>query len=326
MPRYIGQPCTSCRSVFREGDDIVVCPECGSPYHKECYKNEGKCINTILHETGESWQPSPAAPEPFANENGQRAERVCGNCGTHNGADAYFCSGCGVALNNNPIGRQQVNPQGGQFGTQGQYGQQQYGGRPYGTGMNGMPPFLNVRAIDAETDIDGNTVGEYSDYVGFAKIYYYIPKFMRFAKTRNIISFNFAAFLFPHLWFAYRKMPLYSAITLVLSLILGIPSIIDYCNLMGVASFSWIGSATFIAVYNLCSTLSMILSVFCGIYANRLYYKKAHDDINRIKEACTESTERKTAILREGGVSGKYMAIAFGTMALFTFVVMLAIV
>lgn len=318
MPRYIGQPCTSCRSVFREGDDIVVCPECGSPYHKECYKLEGKCVNTVLHETGESWQPSPTASEFSTNESVQHAERVCGNCGTHNSHDALYCTNCGGALGNTFDNRQG----GAQYG---QYNQGGFGQQQYGAGTNGIPSFLNVRTVDAETDVDGNTIGEYSNYVGMQKVYYYIPKFMRFAKTHTNISFNIAACFFPHLWFAYRKMPLYSAITLVLSLLLGIPSVIDYCNIVGLASFSWIESTQFVAIYNLCSALSTLLSILCGIYANWLYYKKARDDINRIKESYSDVSMHKTIIASEGGVSGKFLAIAFGAMAFSTFVVMIAI-
>ena len=27
----------------KKGDDIVVCPECGAPHHRECYEKEGHC-------------------------------------------------------------------------------------------------------------------------------------------------------------------------------------------------------------------------------------------------------------------------------------------
>lgn len=34
---YRGQHCPICGKEFCDGDDIVVCPECGTPYHRECY-------------------------------------------------------------------------------------------------------------------------------------------------------------------------------------------------------------------------------------------------------------------------------------------------
>ena len=44
--------CPVCGKMFEEGDDIVVCPECGTPHHRECYKELGKCANSALHKEG----------------------------------------------------------------------------------------------------------------------------------------------------------------------------------------------------------------------------------------------------------------------------------
>ena len=33
MMDYKGCKCASCHKVLKEGDDIVICPECGAPYH-----------------------------------------------------------------------------------------------------------------------------------------------------------------------------------------------------------------------------------------------------------------------------------------------------
>ena len=35
--------CPVCDKQFKKGDDIVVCPECGTPHHRECYEKEGHC-------------------------------------------------------------------------------------------------------------------------------------------------------------------------------------------------------------------------------------------------------------------------------------------
>ena len=55
MATYTGAKCKVCQEPFKDGDDIVVCPDCGTPYHRECYKKAGKCINDELHESGGSW-------------------------------------------------------------------------------------------------------------------------------------------------------------------------------------------------------------------------------------------------------------------------------
>ena len=48
---YENNKCPVCHKVFEEGDDVVSCPECGTPHHRECYKSIGKCANKDLHET-----------------------------------------------------------------------------------------------------------------------------------------------------------------------------------------------------------------------------------------------------------------------------------
>ncbi len=304
MPKYIGQPCTSCRNVFKEGDEIVVCPECGSPYHKDCFKAEGRCVNTLLHESGESWQPAPEISQPESASAGEPLERVCGNCGAKNGPDAYYCSSCGAPLSEverpNPnIGNPYVRPEqpGGQFG----YGQA------------GIPPFLNVGSITADSEIDENTVGEYTDYVG-PKFYYYIPKFMRFSKSRSKLSFNFAAFFFPYFWFPYRKMPVLGIVSLVISFALSFPNLAEYVSELGGVSFGWLSSGSFAAIYNVCAVLSYVFSILCGLFANWIYYKKARRDILKIKSEVAEVTARKTAIISAGGVSMIYFAATVGIM------------
>ncbi|MBO5103830.1 MAG: hypothetical protein J6B74_02035 [Ruminococcus sp.] len=46
---FVGEKCVFCGEVFKDGDDVVVCPECGSPHHRECYKKENRCANIALH-------------------------------------------------------------------------------------------------------------------------------------------------------------------------------------------------------------------------------------------------------------------------------------
>lgn len=73
--KYKGEKCFYCNEVFNDNDDVVVCPKCGTPYHRECYKQAGSCINHQLHELGESWKSTveekPAEPEitPAENQN-----------------------------------------------------------------------------------------------------------------------------------------------------------------------------------------------------------------------------------------------------------------
>ena len=41
--------CPVCNEKFNEDDDVVVCPECGTPHHRSCYFQNGKCFNDDKH-------------------------------------------------------------------------------------------------------------------------------------------------------------------------------------------------------------------------------------------------------------------------------------
>ena len=49
MSNYTNKDCPVCKKEFLEDDDIVVCPECGTPHHRECYNLTGHCVNRGLH-------------------------------------------------------------------------------------------------------------------------------------------------------------------------------------------------------------------------------------------------------------------------------------
>ena len=46
------EKCPVCDKIFTPEDDIVFCPVCGTPHHRECYNSLGKCVNEDKHESG----------------------------------------------------------------------------------------------------------------------------------------------------------------------------------------------------------------------------------------------------------------------------------
>lgn len=46
---FNGEKCPICGNRFFEEDEIVVCPECGAPYHRECYRHSGDCVFSDKH-------------------------------------------------------------------------------------------------------------------------------------------------------------------------------------------------------------------------------------------------------------------------------------
>ena len=68
MSFYDNKSCPVCGNAFEEGDDIVVCPECGTPHHRECYNLSGHCVNAGLHKSGYSYYEENKPEEQPAQE------------------------------------------------------------------------------------------------------------------------------------------------------------------------------------------------------------------------------------------------------------------
>lgn len=67
MPNYENYKCPVCHKQFDKNDDIVTCPECGTPHHRECYKIAGHCVNEGLHKSDYSFleteKPTKQGPQ-----------------------------------------------------------------------------------------------------------------------------------------------------------------------------------------------------------------------------------------------------------------------
>ena len=60
MIQYVGKACESCKKAFNENEQIVYCPQCGAPMHRECWEEKGGCPYSDRHSSGFKWAP-PAA-------------------------------------------------------------------------------------------------------------------------------------------------------------------------------------------------------------------------------------------------------------------------
>lgn len=188
---YKNVPCPYCGRPFTEDDDVVVCPDCGTPMHRACYQKNGGCVNEARHSTGFVWQ-KPYDPVEEAQKKREEEERKA-----RQAAQQDEQSG------DNP---NKESPFGG-------YGE-------YGTGENGEfhPTY---RIIGPDEKIGSFTAKEYSAVIQ-KNSQRYIPKFFAMEKTQRKTSWNWAAFFFPFLWMAYRKMYKYAILALLATVIIPI--------------------------------------------------------------------------------------------------------
>lgn len=320
MADYINLPCPVCDREFNENDEIVVCPICGTPHHRECYAQNGGCAHREWHSENKTYNADEVREE--IEDNKRREERkkmdeetknapeiVCQRCGHKNSPQALFCNRCGAPVSQGFASNQN----------------RQEGDTPYGRVI--INPFFIPQ--DPNEEIDGIPAWKLSAVVG-KNSQRVIPQFKFFAKSGRKTSFNFFACILTPFYFLYRKMYAMGIITLILELVLSIPNFI--LNLSDKAFFEELselagetiapGLELNVAQTNFFVNLSFFamiaswaISVLCGLFANWLYFKKCKKLCAKIDESAESQEDFKAKAARKGGVNFKLiitLAIIYG--------------
>lgn len=174
-----GVSCVRCHAYLFPEDDIVYCPVCGAPHHRECYNQLGHCALEEFHGTDRQYDKVKAREaEQSAAEmpnTGENAEGLitCQMCHEKYDFALNACPKCGAP---------NIAKAGGSF-------------------VN----FDFLGGVPADYDIgDGITADEAKRFVA-ANTPRYIPKFA-VLNAKNKLSWNWLAFLFPCGWMLSRKM------------------------------------------------------------------------------------------------------------------------
>ncbi len=328
---YENTPCPVCGKPLAEGEDIVVCPVCATPQHRECWMANGRCANDDLHQSGYVWkkenQSAPAAEQPVY----ETADdvKICHICGSENPVDALHCGNCGALFgqqekqdkkcafcgSENADNARHCNQCGAPLGA--------FGGARYVAGTD----------ISADEKIGEIPAGELATYVQ-ASAHRYIRKFKKFEEGKKI-SFNFAAFFFAPYWFFYRKLYKAGAFFLVAFvtasiLLSGLTGQITDAAEEYSSKIASIGGETvteeqltelepelekYVSDFYektkkplaITTAVAVVLRLICALMADRLYYKKILDDMKLISETVQDGHMKRMMLARRGGLS----ALAF---------------
>lgn len=176
--------CQICKGYLFSDDDVVVCPVCGAPHHRDCWQTVGHCGVEHAHGTEEQYdkkiqsesESSGSEQKTYKdNENGF----VCPKCKRVTEAPKQnFCPYCGYSFNTS--------------NTNGQF---------YSMPIN---PFDIYGGLPKDTTIDGVKVEDIATFVG-SNSARYINRFSALNKRKKG-SWNWAAFLLPSGWCLSRKM------------------------------------------------------------------------------------------------------------------------
>lgn len=319
MSKYVGHKCIVCELEFKAEDDVVVCPECGTPYHRSCYMSSGECVNKELHESGESWNSSR---EKGNNEDSGPEPKKCPYCEFVNKPHCIICERCGSPLvdelKRNMYGQGDTQTDGNLNSGQGNDTRGQRFTFDYADKYCGFDP---------EEEFEAVKLKEISEFVNKNQIYY-LPIFKKIKDTGKKISLNVISFFFPEIYFANRKMWFWSVLSIIISLALSFPNMLymlAYERMIGttIAGID-LESVKFDLIYSISSYAALIFKVLMLMFANYIYYRHTLNKIRR-KKAVDELTDI-SELSRAGGTSaaGAIMSIAAETAVML--IVMLVLV
>jgi RNA polymerase subunit RPABC4/transcription elongation factor Spt4 len=277
--------CQICKGYLFKEDDIVVCPICGAPHHRDCYQTVGHCGLEEFHGTSNQYNLTQKDSQE------EKAEaRKCNYCGrTAKTDNASFCPYCGhpylgdkmphIVIGNMPFN---IDPLGG---------------------------------VDKNDSIDGVPAKDVATFVGSNSIRY-LPKFKKMnAKNKN--SWNWSAFLFPSAWCLSRKM-YQNGILFLLVAIASSLCFVPYEQTLArfidenISSYTEIFSliSTHIGDFSIVSiimcfigiALSIIPRIICGLKGDYFYKNHCVSKIKKIKSD-TDVDDLDEELKTAGGIS-----------------------
>lgn len=315
MTRYTGNHCPVCEQAFTDTDDIVVCPDCGTPYHRDCWKKVGACMHRSEHAAGFEWQPEVG---PDADKAAHEA--TCPNCGTRNTPGAARCSHCGCPLPRSDADSADAAKPEEQVPI--------YARDPSAVNNRSDAPGPHIetysadreggiyrREIGPEDTIDGIKAKDWAAYVGRSPMYY-LMQFFRMSITNRKAAVCLSAFLFGPAYLFYRKMWKEGLLTAILTIVLSIPTFIEIISvfnpsLLGAMPLGWLPAAV-----NVCAVASWALNIILGLFAVSWYRREAKKNIDRIYADYPDGEARTDALLQKGGTNLLAALLYFGIMLL----------
>jgi len=333
---YENNICMACSDKFNEGDDIVVCPVCGTPQHRRCWEERGRCVNELRHGEGYVWSAPGDGAGSGDSDGGfdpkAQVGIVCPNCGTNCPQDALVCRECGT-----PFGAPRPNP--------------------FTAAWGNDADLYFMRGVSAEPDdlIDGIPVREAAMYVR-VRARKYIPRFIRASASGagRKTGWNWSAFIFAPFWFFYRKIyrtgSLFLGGALVLMMFMSIllagtqtamyDAVTKHISVTSTTTMADVQkelanlsdedeAEVMAAISGYGKALALTFAVMflpnipAALFADRIYMNKLRRDYAAMKRSAPDEKIFRMMLMRRGGVSyfsmfGSYMLVsAFLNMALY---------
>jgi|GEM_PF-454458 len=306
MSRFFNKLCPVCRQHFNESDDVVVCPECGTPHHRACYNNLGTCGVESAHAEGFEWNgmlPDEQPEQPPESEQSAAAQEPSvfqtENTDPHH---AEYPGGIGYTNTTDDGGvNNEVN------------------GAPYDE-MHGHPfaefySHMQELTSDETRGADGVSGKELSHFVG-TSVLHYAQAFSAFRtgvhKNGTIqpvkLFLNFCAGFFKPVHQFYRRMDALAIAVLILEGIMLIPDVL--LNYYPESALTLSMQSTLQSLLVVGTILSVGLTMLLCVFGDYLYYRFCVRRIKKIRQSYDDGkAEGYYEALTESGRPSKLRAV-----------------
>lgn len=299
-----GITCDCCKKEFGPEDDIVFCPECGTPQHRSCYQSLGHCVHANRHAEGFSWESPVLEPSVPLTQQAPEGYVLCSRCGTVNPSTNQLCDLCRF-----PLDKTAAKIPGGDREMEGENGQTTF--------AEYVKDQCNVNPEEKLSE--ELTAREVAAYVGPNSLSF-LYKFRTMLERKNPVSFNIGAFFFTGFYCFYRKMYKVGLILLGITVLSYVPFMFYYLPAFqemiasgattmaelttitaGMTNYAQLVLTSRIAYY-----VGMVMNILCGLFLNGFYLRQViaavRSERTRGHAAC--GTELYyTALSRRGGTS-----------------------
>lgn len=310
MSNQLKDKCPICNGYMFDDDDIVYCPICGAPHHRECWNAVGHCGLAQLHGTKDQYD----GHKDDVHEN-HNASDICPNCKKEIPHGTAFCPYCGNITDKDNLNEQKETGNGIPF-------------------MPLMPGVYTLRpdpygGVDKNSEIDGVKVSILAKFISFGpnKL---LPKFKSFIQNKTKTSWSWIGFLSPYSHTLFRKMNL---ATLLYILVEIIGFILLSPMYYSISTVSMPDGATTMQLYNtitadplkyftvsslICGIIGVVLiigmRIFAGLFNDYLYMKHCVKTIKNIQQNNELDTEEELA--KKGG-NRPFLALMLFTFSLY---------
>ncbi len=335
MKEYENKCCVCCGKKFTDDDDIVVCPECGTPMHRSCWN--GHCPNEDKHAQGFDWDKAQESAPQSANAAASPSDMAlvrCDICGMAIEPDEekVYCPECGTPMHRNCYESFGHCPHESEhalgYSWKAAHERSSEELLPPMTSIDGFDEFMErMQENPMKNESSGEEITccgvkqtELLHFLGMRSLSTprFFALFMNMAITGKKVSFNFFAGLFMPFYQFYRKMTGPAILMTAAYFIMNIPQFVVQYNFVRGGTEMHI-SPELLSIYNIMTYVGLIVEILVILFNDYIYMKWSVGKILSLRERYRNAPESEymEALERAGRPR---MAFAFAALGAFAII------